>query len=64
VSQRLKQGNRVFRKDYFDELLERIREIRASEQRFLGIDFLPCQFSISIGLRRKNEKIKGNARFR
>ena len=31
---RLKQGKRVFGKDYFDELLERIREIRASERRF------------------------------
>jgi hypothetical protein len=31
--QRLKQGT-VFGKDYFDELLERIREIRASERRF------------------------------
>jgi len=30
---RLKQGRR-FGKDYFDELLERIREIRASERRF------------------------------
>jgi hypothetical protein len=30
---RLKQGGR-FGKDYFDELLERIREIRASERRF------------------------------
>jgi len=30
---RLKQGQR-FGKDYFDELLERIREIRASERRF------------------------------
>jgi len=30
---RLKQGSR-FRKDYFDELVERIREIRASERRF------------------------------
>ena len=30
---RLKQGSR-FGKDYFDELLERIREIRASERRF------------------------------
>jgi hypothetical protein len=30
---RLKQGNR-FGKDYFDELLDRIREIRASERRF------------------------------
>lgn len=32
--ERLKQGNRAFGKDYFDELLERIREIRASERRF------------------------------
>jgi hypothetical protein len=31
---RLKQGSNVFGKDYFDELLERIREIRASERRF------------------------------
>ena len=31
--ERLKQGTR-FGKDYFDELLERIREIRASERRF------------------------------
>jgi hypothetical protein len=32
--ERLKQGNQVFGKDYFDELIERIREIRASERRF------------------------------
>jgi len=32
--ERLKQGNQVFGQDYFDELLERIREIRASERRF------------------------------
>ncbi len=32
--ERLKQGNQVFGKDYFDELLERIREIRSSERRF------------------------------
>ena len=31
---RLKQGSQLFGKDYFDELLERIREIRASERRF------------------------------
>ena len=31
--ERLKQGKR-FGKDYFDELLERIRDIRASERRF------------------------------
>lgn len=32
--ERLKQGKSVFGKDYFEELLERIREIRASERRF------------------------------
>jgi len=32
--ERLKQGGRLFGKDYFEELLERIREIRASERRF------------------------------
>jgi hypothetical protein len=32
--ERIKQGNQVFGKDYFDELLDRIREIRASERRF------------------------------
>ncbi len=30
--ERLKQGNRLFGKDHFQELLERIREIRASER--------------------------------
>lgn len=32
--ERLKQGNRLFGKDYFKELLERIKEIRASERMF------------------------------
>ena len=32
--ERLKQGKQAFGKDYFDELLERIREIRTSERRF------------------------------
>ena len=31
--ERLKQG-KYFGKDYFDDLLERIREIRASERRY------------------------------
>lgn len=31
---RLKQGKSLFGKDYFDDLLEKIREIRASERRF------------------------------
>ena len=32
--ERLKAGSAMFGKDYFEELLERIREIRASERRF------------------------------
>jgi len=32
--ERLKQAKKIFGKDYFEELLERIREIRASERRF------------------------------
>lgn len=32
--ERLKQGKTLSGKDYFDKLLERIREIRASERRF------------------------------
>ena len=48
--ERLKQGKTLFGKDYFDDLLERIREIRASERRFyqkvtdiyaLSIDYDP-----------------------
>lgn len=31
--ERLKQGERIFNKDYFKELLERVRSIRASERR-------------------------------
>jgi hypothetical protein len=31
--ERLKQGSKIFGKDYFDELLERVRSIRASERR-------------------------------
>ena len=32
--ERLKKGGQIFNKDYFQELLERIREIRASERMF------------------------------
>lgn len=32
--ERLKQGNQLFGKEYFTELLERIREIRSSERMF------------------------------
>jgi hypothetical protein len=48
--ERLKQGKKVFGQYYFDELLERIREIRASERRFyqkltdiyaLSVDYSP-----------------------
>lgn len=31
--ERLKQGNAVFGKDYFSELLERVRSIRTNEHR-------------------------------
>ena len=45
--ERLKQGRR-FGKDYFDELLERIREISASERRFdLKITDIYAQGSIN-----------------
>jgi hypothetical protein len=37
--------NKRFGKDYFDELLERIREIRASERRFVVGQF-PCLIAI------------------
>ncbi len=48
--ERLKRGKQVFGKDYFDELLERIREIRLSERNFYrkicdiyqtSIDYVP-----------------------
>ena len=37
--ERLKQGQALFGKDYFDELLERIREIQASERSLLSEDY-------------------------
>lgn len=52
--ERLKQGTK-FGKDYFDELLERIREIRASERRFYQkITDIYAQCSIDYD---KNSKI-------
>lgn len=48
--ERLKQGNNIFNKDFLNELIERIREIRASERIFyekikeafkLSIDYAP-----------------------
>ena len=45
--ERLKQGERVFGKDYFRELLERIRSIRASERRiYLQITDIFAECSI------------------
>lgn len=47
--ERLKQGNTVFGKDYFRELLERIRSIRASERRIWQqiTDILPSAVLIT-----------------
>ncbi len=55
--ERLKQGNRVFGKDYFEELLERIREIRASERRFY--QKITDIYALSVGLRQKCTANKG-----
>lgn len=45
--ERLKQGKRVFGKDYFRELLERVRSIRASERRiYLQITDIFAECSI------------------
>ncbi|ODS35353.1 MAG: cell filamentation protein Fic [Candidatus Altiarchaeales archaeon WOR_SM1_79] len=45
--ERLKQGKRVFGKDYFKELLERVRSIRASERRiYLQITDIFAECSI------------------
>ncbi|MDB6111861.1 MAG: hypothetical protein JWR69_3611 [Pedosphaera sp.] len=57
--ERLKQGEKVFGKDYFDELFERIREIRASERRVyqkladiyaLAVDY-SADFTVSARIR-------------
>ena len=37
--ERLKQGKTAFGKDYFRELLERVRSIRASEKTYLAADY-------------------------
>lgn len=45
--ERLKQGERIFGKDYFQELLERVRSIRASERRiYLQITDIFAECSI------------------
>jgi len=49
---RLKQGNQLFGQDYFDELLERIRDIRASERRFyqkVTDIYIECSYDYDVG---------------
>lgn len=54
--ERLKQGNNVFNKNYFDELLERIREIRASEKLFY--EKIKDIFALSVGYDNKSKDAK------
>lgn len=54
--ERLKQGNNVFNKDYIDELIERIREIRASERLFY--DKIKDVFALSIDYDKTSNKAK------
>ena len=44
--ERLKQGNAVFGKDYFRELLERIRSIRTSERRIWQVWLVKLSFIV------------------
>lgn len=47
--ERLKQGKQAFGKDYFRELLERVRSIRASERRkFLNRETYPLLFFLRL----------------
>ncbi len=57
---RLKQGNQVFGKDYFDELLERIREIRASERRFY--QKITDIYALSVDYDNEIKRIEGKKR--
>lgn len=54
--ERLKQGNNVFNKDYIDELIERIREIRASERLFY--DKIKDVFALSIDYDKTSNKAR------
>ena len=54
--ERLKQGNNVFNKNYFNELLERIREIRASEKLFY--EKVKEVFTLSTDYDSKSDKAK------
>ncbi len=53
--ERLKQGKQ-FGKDYFDELLERIREIRASERRFY--QKITDLYALSVDYNKEDETTK------
>lgn len=55
--ERLKQGENVFGKDYFRELLERVRSIRASERRIwqqITDIFAECSIDYDITLKLQN----------
>ncbi len=55
--ERLKQGERAFSKDYFRELLERVRSIRASERRiYLQITDIFAECSIDYDPHSENTK--------
>jgi hypothetical protein len=43
--ERLKNPNNIFGKDYFEEQLARIRDIRSSERRYFGKKGLPFMLS-------------------
>ena len=51
--------NKRFGKDYFDELLERIREIRASERRFYLIQRIRCFDQCRVRFRRSRQATGG-----
>lgn len=46
--ERLKQGERVFGKDYYKELLERVRFVRVNERRIYGFYTLTLSFKARI----------------
>lgn len=52
--ERLKQGNNIFNKNYLDELVERIREIRASEAMFY--EKIRSLFALSIDYQKNSPK--------
>ncbi len=56
--ERLKQGEKVFGKDYFKELLERVRSIRASERRIwqqITDIFAECSIDYDVDSRTKKD---------